>query len=208
MRKIELLPMLLMLIVLIPGSTLVSAGTTAPQQAAGCATYQTNLIVDYINSVPHQATVGDTIVTTFHVIYPDGTPVTLSPPTASFNWMGPTGQTEFDNVPVAYNGTPGFYNYTQPFTQDIVTAAGSGTITISVVFCSCQDGVGNRGPTGLVSSVQTPTPIDDSLVSTTSQPQTLLQQLVANYTIPALIIVLIILALLALVLRRRRKKKT
>jgi len=192
------------MIILIPGANLASATPGVQQQVPPpCPTYnEGNLIVDYINSVPHSAVVGDTIITTFHVIYADGTPVTLEPRTAGFNWTGPSGSKEFDEVPVVPNGTAGFYNYTQQFTQDIIQATGSGTITIAIVFCSCQDGLGNRGPTTNISSIQTPTPVDNSQISPTTPTQPVP---VTTYVAPILIVVLLILALLMLFLRRRRK---
>jgi hypothetical protein len=207
LKKALILSVVVMLmVVLVPGANLASAAPGVQQASPGCPTYQTNLTVDFVNSIPHLALVGDTIVTTFHVIYPDGTPVTLEPQTASFNWTGPSGSKEFDNVPVVFNGRAGFYNYTQPFTQDLIQATGSGTITIAVVVCSCQDGLGNRGPTGLISSIQTLIPTDNSQIAPTTPPQTP-TQMVTNYVVPIVIIILLILALL-LLLRRRGKKKT
>jgi hypothetical protein len=225
LKKALLLSTALMLaIVLVPGTFLVGAGrnvqqtattttsTSTTTTAANCSTYQSNLLVDYVNSTPHMVVVGNTIVTTFHVIYPDGTPVTLSPETASFNWTGPSGWKEFSNVPVIYNGTPGFYNYTQAFTQDIIQATGSGTITIYVVFCSCSDSLANRGPTGNTSSDQTIIPYDLSQVvpptpttTTTTTQVTPPPQFPTTLAISIIIIILLLLALLLFVLRRRRR---
>lgn len=222
MKKTLLLSTALMLaIVLVPSTFLVGAGRNVQQTATtttststttptGCSTYQSNLLVDYVNSTPHMVVVGDTVVTTFHVVYPDGTPVTLSPETASFNWTGPSGSKGFSNVPVIYNGTPGFYNYTEAFTQDIIQATGSGTITIAVSFCSCSDSQGNRGPTGDTSSIQTIIPYDLSQVvpptPTTTTQATPPPQFPTTLAISTIIIILLILALLMLLLRRRRKK--
>lgn len=206
---------LMLAIVLVPGTFLVGAGpivqqtTTTTTTPTGCSTYQSNLLVDYVNSTPHMVVVGDTIITTFHVVYPDGTPVTLSPETASFNWTGPSGSKYFSNVPVIYNGTPGFYNYTQGFTQDIIQAAGSGTITIAVSFCSLSDSLGNRGPTGDTSSIQTIIPYDLSQVAvgvTTTTQVTPPSQFPTTLAIAIIIIILLILALLMYFLRRRRRK--
>ena len=209
---------LMLAIVFIPGGYLVGAGqnvqqTTTTTTPHGCSTYQSNLLVDWVNSTPHMVSVGQTIVTTFHIVYPDGTPVTLSPETASFNWTGPSGWKEFGNVQVIYNGTPGFYFYTQNFTQDLVQTTGSGTITIAVAWCSCRDALGNRGPTGDTSSIQTITPLDLSqivpliLTTTTTTTQVTPPPLIpAILAIPIIIIILLILALLMFVLRRRRKK--
>jgi len=220
LRKTVLLSVALILaIVLIPGSYLVGAGqnvqqtttTTAPH---GCPTYETNLLVDWVNSTPHSVVVGNLVITTFHVVYPDGTPVLLSPRTASFNWTGPSGWKYFSNVQVIFNGTPGFYYYYQNFTQDIIQATGLGTITIFVAYCSCSDALGNRGPTGDTSSIQTnePPPYDDSQVVPPTPTTTTTTQVTppplfpAVLAIPIIIIILLILALLMFVLRRRRKK--
>ena len=219
MRNSLLLSTALMLaIVLIPGSYLVGAGqnvqqTTTTTASHGCSTYQSNLAVDWVNSTPHSVVVGDLIITTFHVVYPDGTPVLLSPRTASFNWTGASGWKYFSDVPVIFNGTPGFYYYYQNFTQDIIQATGPGTITIFVAYCSCRDGLGNRGPTGDTSSIQTITPLDLSQIvpptttTTTTTTQVTPPPLIpAILAIPIIIIILLILALLMFVLRRRRKK--
>jgi hypothetical protein len=226
LKKALILSLVVMLMLAVfPSANLVAAKPSIQQVEGGCPTYQTNLAVDYINSLPHVVLVGDTlpqlalvgdtlphlalggetVVTTFHVVYPDGTPVTLSPETASFNWTGPSGSKEFDNVPVVFNGTAGFYIYSQPFTQDIIQATGVGTITIAVVVCSCQDGLGNRGPTGLISSIQTLIPIDNSQIAPTTPTQTPTQML-TNYLVPIAILILLVLALLLLLLRRRGKK--
>lgn len=207
LKKALILSVVVMLmVVLVPGANLASAAPGVQQTNPGCPTYQTNLAVDFVNSIPHLALVGDTVVTTFHVVYPDGTPVTLSPETASFNWTGPSGSKEFDNVPVVFNGTAGFYNYTQPFTQDIVQATGAGTITIAAVVCSCQDALGNRGPTGLISSIQTLITSDDSQIAPPTPTPTPAQML-TNYLVPIAILILLVLAFLLLLLRRRGKKK-
>jgi hypothetical protein len=177
-------------------------------QQATCPTYTTNLAVDWVDSVPHSATVGDTVVTTFHVIYPDGTPVTLSPETASFTWIGPSRQMQFAQVAVTYNGTPGFYTYAQVFSQSLIQATGSGTITIYVNNCSCSDAQSNHGPTGNISSIETSdsSPIEASVHDNSQMngntPPT---QIVARYAVPIVIILLLFLALLLLIRRRRRK---
>jgi len=192
----------MLMIVLVPGANLASAAPPMQQAPPACPKYnQTNLTVDFVNSVPNYALVGDTVVTTFHVIYADGTPVTLEPLTASFNWTGPSGSKEYDLVPVVSNGTAGFYTYTQPFTQDIIQATGFGTITIFVVFCSLSDGSGNRGPTAAISSIQTLIPTDNSQLSPTEPAPPLATN---NYVPSLLIVVLLILALLIVLLRRRK----
>jgi hypothetical protein len=141
------------------------------------------------------------------VIYPDGTPVQLTPQTASFLWIGAAGQKEFDNVNVNYTGNPGYYNYTQTLTTDITQAAlgsaSTGKITVDVASCSLSDGLGNRGPTGDIGSDETLTPSDNSNLnvgppSSTQQPFT--------YAVPIIIAILVIIALL-LFLRRSRGKK-
>jgi len=205
---------LIFAMILIPGSYLVGARQNVQQTTTtttGCSTYQSNLLVDWVNSTPHSVVVGDLVITTFHVVYPDGTPVLLSPRTASFNWTGPSGWKYFSDMPVIFNGTPGFYYYYQNFTQDIIQATGPGTITIAVAYCSCSDALGNRGPTGDTSSIQTITPLDLSqivpLVLTTATTQvTPPPPFPIALVIPIIIILLLILALLMFVLRRRRKK--
>ncbi len=191
--------------------TRVSQATTTQ----GCATYQSNLAVIRVDSTPHEPTntnIGATVVTIFHVVYPDGTPVVLQPQTSSFIWSGSSGQKEFDNIPVTYTGTPGFYNYTATLTQDIIQATGQGVITIAVITCSCQDHLGNRGPTGNVNSIITVDSTDDSQVQngpmggTTQQGQPG-QPFASSIDVILLIVALLIIALLLLVARSRRKSK-
>jgi hypothetical protein len=177
-----------------------------PAQNGGCPTYLTNLEVDFVDSSPTQVTVGDTVTTMFHVIYPDGTPVQLVPQTSSFLWVGAAGQQEFDNVPVTYAGNPGYYNYTQPFTSDLAQATvGSGLtgkVTVEVAACSCSDALGNRGATNNIGSDETLTPSDISSLNAgppSSSPQSL------TYVVPIIIAILVVLAIL-LFLRRSRVK--
>jgi hypothetical protein len=176
--------------------------TTTPS----CPTYQVNLIVDVVDSNPIDAVVGDTIVTRIHVIYQDGTPVTLSPETVSFSWTGSNGQQVFDNVQVVYTGTPGFYNYTQAITSDLVQATGEGKVTIAVLSCSCSDGGGNRGPVSLTDSDLTLTPSDNSNLSIGAVTITTPTTPTVTYIIAGVIILLLIIALL-LFLRRGRGKR-
>ena len=183
--------------------------TTTPRQE--CPTYQTNLVVIRVDSTPHEPVntkVGESVVTIFHVTYPDGTPVVLKPQTVSFLWSGNSGQKEFDNVPVTSTGLSGYYNYTATLSPDIVQATGQGIITISVVLCSCSDGSENRGPTGNVNSIVTLDTTDNSRVAagpltTTTQPG----QLITSEDVVLLIAALLIIALLLLVIRSRRKPK-
>jgi hypothetical protein len=199
------------LLLLIAGSAYmpVAFGASSIQQTTttpSCPTYQVIILVDVVDSNPINAVVGDVVVTRVHVIYPDGTPVTLVPETISFLFNGTKGHMEFDNVPVVYTGTPGFYNYTQTITADLIQATGEGRVTIFVIACSCSDGGGNRGPISLISSDLTLTPSDNSNLNigggTPLGPPT--SQLL-SYIIAAIIILLLIIALL-LFLRRRRKK--
>ncbi len=201
-----------MVVVFASGFMIPAYATSHVMQAGSCPTYQTNLLVVRVDSTPHSPTptpVGTSVVTIFHVVYPDGTPVTLQPSIASFVWSGTAGQKEFDNVPVVYTGTPGFYSYTATLTQDIVQAAGPGVITISVLTCSCQDGSGNRGPTGGVNSLLTTDPSDNSQVVfatlTSSTTMTTPQAGVASEDVILLIAGLLVIALLILVARSRRK---
>jgi hypothetical protein len=187
-----------------------STTTTRP-----CPTYQTNLLVIWVDSTPHVPTstsVGASVVTIFHVVYPDGSPVKLQPEIASFLWSGSGGEKQFDNVPVAYTGTPGFYRYTATLTQDIVKATGPGVITIAVVRCSCQDQWGNRGPTGTVSSLITSDTSDNSQEQITSQTTTMTTttqpiQFFPIEDVIVLIAALLIIAMLLLILRSRRSGK-
>jgi hypothetical protein len=198
----------LLLLALGSSYTLLAYATSSAQQTTtgGCPTYQVNLLVDVVNSNPINAVVGDTIVTTIHVVYPDGTPVTLSPEIVSFSWTGSNGQQLFDNVQVVYTGTPGFYNYTQTITPDLIQTTGEGTVTIAVVSCSCSDTGGNRGPVSLTNSDLTLTPSDDSNLSIGPQTPANPTTPVVTYVIAGIIILLLIIALL-LFLRRGRKKQ-
>jgi hypothetical protein len=139
----------------------------APAAAATrfCPTYQTALVVDFVDANPKTATQGTIISTTFHVTYPEGTPASIK--NASFLWVGSTGQKECDNISVISNGTRGFYTYTQDVTPDLVHAVGRGQVTISVVACSLHDFYRNDGPNELTNSETTPLPNDDSHVTLT-----------------------------------------
>jgi hypothetical protein len=183
---------------------MVFAKPSVQQTTPSCPTYQVNLVVDLVNSDPTNPQVGDTVVTRVHVVYNDGTPVTLSPETISFLWTGTAGQKEFDNVAVVYTGEPGFYNYTETVTQDIFQAVGQGKVTIAVVACSCSDIRGNRGPISPVNSDATLTPSDNSnlLVGPQTQPPQPM-----NYLVPAAIAILLIIALLLFFMRKKGQKK-
>ena len=173
--------------------------TTTPS----CPTYQVNLVVDFVNSNPINPTVGEIVITRVHVVYNDGTPTTLVPETISFLWTGTKGNSQFDNVPVVFTGEPGFYNYTQTFTQDMLEKLGEGKVTIAVVECSCSDIRGNRGPVSNVNSDLTITPSDNSNLFI-GPPQT--QQQLLNWLVPLIIALLLIIALVLFLMRRRRKK--
>ena len=182
----------------------VFAKPSVQQATPPCPTYQVNLALDLVNSNPTNPQVGDTVVTRVHVVYNDGTPVTLSPETISFIWKGVSGQEQKDNVPVVYTGEPGFYNYTETITQDLSQTLGAGQVIISVVACSCSDIRGNRGPISLTESDTTFTPSDNSHLFV--GPQTQPPQPI-NYLVPAVIALLLIIALLLFLMRSRRKKK-
>jgi hypothetical protein len=203
----NVVPVMLLLLIVGSGYMPVAFGASSTQQTTttpGCPTYQVNILVDVVDSNPISVVADTVVVTRVHVVYPDGTPVTLSPETISFLFNGTEGQMEFDNVQVVYTGTPGFYNYTQTITADLIQATGQGKVTIFVVTCSCADGAGNRGPPSLVSSDLTLTPSDNSNlnVGIVSPPTSQ----VSMYVVAAIIILLLIIALL-LFLRRRRGKK-
>jgi hypothetical protein len=176
-----------------------------------CPTYQTNLIIDLVNSTPSEAAVGTTVVTTVHVIYPDRTPVFLSPETISFSWSGHTGQKIIENAAVVPTGEPGYYTYTEKITEYFPT----GVVVISSLYCTCSDAPGNRGPTTDTSSDNTITVIDYSKVNigpqtpkptATQPPPSIIQQLLTTYAVPIVILALLIIALLLLLTRGRRKR--
>jgi len=183
-----------------------AAANLLPAQGA-CPTYLTNLTVDFFNSSPIQTTTGEVVTTTFHVVYPDGTPVQLTPQTGSFLWVGAVGQKEFDNVNVTYTGNPGYYNYTQTVTADIMQAtlgsASTGKIYVQIAVCSLSDALGNRGPTGDIGSDETLTPSDNSNLNVGLPPSTVQP---FTYAVPIIIAILVIIALL-LFLRRSKKGK-
>lgn len=198
---------LVMLIAMGSGFTFSFAQPTLMQTQPPCPTYQTNLSIDVVDATPANAAVGGTVVLKFHVIYNDGTPVTLQPEIASFLWTGSQGHVQFDNVAVTSTGEPGFYTYSQQVTQALLDATGGGAVTVSVVVCSCSDGRGNRGPTGNTDSDGTLTPSDNSKVSIGPgggpQPPSFL-----SYLVPLIIAALLIIALLLFLLRSRKKKKS
>ena len=201
--------MMMILIVVVSGVPLIVAARPSLLQTTtpGCPTYLVNIIVDFVDSTPINAVAGITVITRFHVIYPDGTPVYLLPETTSFLWVGGQGQKEFLNVPVIFTGDPGWYNYTQTITDDLVQATGEGKVTVSVMTCSCSDGLGNRGPLTDVSSNTTFTPSDNSNVII-GPPQTTTTETEQPFTwaVPLAIALLLIIALLLFFLRSRRKK--
>lgn len=211
MRKTSVLVLVLISLVLFTSHLPLAAFATfnlLPAQNSGCPTYLTNLQVDVVNSSPLQVTAGEIVTTTFHVIYPDGTPVQLTPQTASFLWIGAAGQKQFDNVQVEYTGNPGYYNYAQTFTADLVQATvgsgGTGKITVEVATCSCSDALGNRGATNNIGSDQTLTPSDNTNLNAGLPPST---QQPFTYVVPLIIAILAILAILLFLRRSRSKKK-
>jgi hypothetical protein len=162
------------------------------------------LIVDFVDSTPQSTGVGTVVVTKFHVIYPDGTPVTLSPEIASFRWLGRSGEKILENVPVVPTGEPGCYTYTETVTDEFPT----GTVVVSVIFCCLSDIMGNYGPTDESSSDTTLAPNDDSVIEIgppTPKPPTV-EQLFITYGVPIAIVVLIAIALILLAARARKRK--
>jgi hypothetical protein len=196
-----------MFVVISSGYPLLVFANSSDQQTATttqqCPTYQVNLVVDYVNSNPINPVLGTNVTTRVHVVYQDGTPVTLSPQTISFLWTGSNGQKEYDNVPVVYTGSPGFYNYTQTITSDLLQATGQGKVTVWVILCSCSDVRGNRGPVSNVNSDLTLTPSDNSNLNIGVPPSPNQFAQLASLAIPILVILLLILALI-LFLRRRK----
>jgi hypothetical protein len=129
-----------------------------------CPTYNTALVVDFVDATPKTATEGVMITTKFHVTYPEGTPAQIS--NASFFWTGAAGQKEYENIQVASNGTAGFYVYRQDITPDLIHAVGR-QAAISVVACSLRDVYGNDGPNQPTNSETTPNPNDNSNITLT-----------------------------------------
>jgi len=205
--KKKLLVATIAALVLVSLTTLGLAAPSPLQTTFGCPTYQTTLVVAVVDATPTSATVGGTVVVKVNVVYEDGTPVTLSPQVISFLWTGPNGQIQFDNVPVTYTGTPGFYEYTQNIKEELVQATGTGTITIAVVACSCSDGIGNRGPTGFTNSDLTLTPSDNSKVAIGPPTTPPAGGIGTSLLVPLIIAALLIIALLLFFLRGRKKKK-
>lgn len=204
MRRTAIVATAVLLIALASFVTITaSARPSIFQTTPSCPTYQVNLAVDLVNSNPITATVGVTVVTQVHVVYGDGTPTTLSPETISFLWVGQNGQSEYDNVPVVYTGTPGLYNYTQVITADMIQATGQGKVTVYVVSCSCSDIRGNRGPVSNVSSDLTLTPSDNSNINV--GPPAVVPQLF-SWIVPLIIAILLLIAVLLFLIRRRKKK--
>jgi len=184
-------------------STLGNVTALTPTQQGPCPTYQTNLIITLVNANPNVITgSGQSVVVTFQVAYEDGTPANLLPETTTFVLTGEKGNEQLQSVPVTPTGTPGTYTYTIAFTEDMINKLGAGTITIAIDTCSCSDGLGNRGPTGTISSDMTLTPADNSHLNISPPPA---QQV--TYVVPLIIALLLILALILFALRRRRKKK-
>ena len=142
---------------------------TLPAQATAadnfCPTYNTAIVVDFVNATPKTATVGTTATTKIHVTYPEGTPAQIT--NASFLWTGPAGQKEYESIQVASNGTAGVYVYRQQITPDLIHVVGLGHVTVSVVACSLRDAYGNDGPNQNTNSETTPTPNDNSHVTLT-----------------------------------------
>jgi hypothetical protein len=206
-------PSILLLVIISSGFTLLVFASPSVQQATtttttpACPTYEINFIVDLVNSAPLNAAVGDTVVTQVHVVYEDGTPVTLSPELLSFLWTGSSGQKEFDNVSVVYTGTPGLYNYSQTITADLLQSTGQGKVTIGVVSCSGLDVNMNRGPISYTDSDLTLTPSDDSNLNVGVPPSPNPFAQLATLVVPLVIILLLILALILFLRRGRGKKK-
>ncbi len=180
-------------------------GGVTPIRPSACPTYHTNLLVIFVDSTPRTVTVGSTVVTTFHVVYPDLTPVVLSPEVAAFSWSNSSGVEVTKTSPVVSTGQPGFYTYTNTVTPEYPT----GLVTIAVVICSCQDGAGNFGPVDSISSALTADQSDNSVISIGPVTPQVVQPPPPQFPF-AIIELLIVLALLIvallLLIRRRRKQ--
>jgi len=188
-----------LVVLMLFASTLpLSAGSSAKPS---CPTAGKTVGIHYVDSDPKSAAVGTTVTTLIAVRYPDESPVTLSPQTISFRWVGAAGEKIVENAPVV-GQAPGDYRYEQKVGDDFPT----GTVTIFVVACSCSDGQGNYGPITDVSSDSSERLEDNSTIeigATMQQPAA--QDLLVAYGVPIVIAIVVVLAVL-LVLRRRRKK--
>ncbi len=176
-------------------------GGLTPIRPSACPTYQTNLLVIFVDSTPRTVSVGSMVVTTFHVVYPDLTPVFLSPESAEFIWTNSSGFEITKASAVTPTGQPGYYNYTATVTLDYPT----GLVTIAVAVCSCQDGVGNFGPVDSIGSASTADQSDNSVISigpVTPQVQPPPQFPLAISEL--LIVLALLIAALLLLIRRRR----
>ena len=196
---------LLVVFIILAQMPFTASGDVRPSQR--CPTYLTNLLVVIVDSVPRDVPPYTTVVTTFKVIYPDGTPVKLDPETASFTWVNEAGESKiFKDVPIVPTGELGFYTYTQMVTPDFPT----GTVTISVAYCSCSDAQRNYGPTEDENSVTTIYAPDISIVQIGPRagplPPPTAAELLSTYLVPILIAVLLIIALILLATRTRKKK--
>jgi len=183
------------------------------QQQYYCPPYELNLLVDFVDSNPHIATWGTTVVTIVHVVYPDGSPVKLSPETVSFAWSMGATQIVFENATVLPTTTPGYYRYTQEITDRFPR----GTFLVSVLMCSCSDGEWNYGPPGVVNSPVTATTSDDSIVVVGVQSTTTITTTTAvtvpgipltTYMIASIIAILLLAALILFITHARRKRNT
>ncbi len=195
----------LLLLVLVIGLNIpLQAYGKAPIRISSCPTYHTNLLVIFIDSAPRAITVGSTVATTFHVVYPDLTPVHLSPQVAEFSWSNSSGFEVTTTSPVTPTNETGFYSYTATVTPEYPT----GQVTIAVVVCSCQDGGGNFGPVQSVDSTLTADPSDDSIVSIgpVVVPQVQPQPQFPVAIIALIAIFILLIAALLLMIRRRRKQ--
>ena len=142
---------------------LITLPTQAGTATSFCPTYETAIVVDFVNANPKTAIEGMTITVTFHATYPEGTPASIK--TAAFTWAGTRGQIEYENIQVVSNGTVGSYTYTQDATSDLIRAVGRGQVTISIVACSLHDPYANDGPAQPANSETTQTPNDNSTIT-------------------------------------------
>ena len=224
----RLLPVVMAALIIV-----TSISATPAEARKECPTYLTNLVVDFVNLTPNNVQCGGTVNITVHVVYPDGTPVTLLPETLSFMWSGPCIFLVLENVPVVPTGVPGYYTRIETVTCCVnrtltVTTTTTcnqtccfptGTAKVYVLVCSASDGLGNYGPTDDVSSDETITEGDSSKVNigslsatSTSVGQTTTQgksqDLLATYAIPIFIAAVLVIAILlaARALRKRGAK--
>jgi len=184
-------------VLLLFGLTLPLAAATSPNPS--CPSAGEIILVATIDSRPKTAPVGTTVTTVIAVETGAAhTPVTLSPQTMSFRWASSAGEKIVENAPVSPAAT-GTYTYNQTIGDDFPT----GTVTISVIACSCSDGKGNYGPVTDINSTSSDRLTDDSVVqigATAATPSAG----IPGFPMESILIGLVTASAILVLLRRRR----